>query len=114
MSLTPEEKLGFERFVEEVQVVDSDKPKCSDFDALAYVPFDRRGLSDIFILLPIFGSHHSFRSYRLPRTNDSLCFSLYFLYFERSPLKLGQMFVARPLAEDHLAIVRVTTEIGTE
>ena len=32
-SLTPEEKLGFERFVEELQGVGFDKPKCSDFDS---------------------------------------------------------------------------------
>ena len=32
-SLTPEEKLGFERFVEEVQGVGFDKPNCSDFDS---------------------------------------------------------------------------------
>ena len=100
--------------MEELQVVDSDKPNYSDFDALAYVPFDRRKLPDVFILLPVFGSYHSFRSYRFSRTNDVLCFSLHFLYFEISPLKLGQMFVARPLTEDQLAIVRVTAEIDIE
>ena len=37
VSLNLEEKLGFERFVEEGKVVDCDKPNGSDFDALARV-----------------------------------------------------------------------------
>ena len=36
-SLTIEEKLGFERLVEEIQRVDFDKPNYSDFDGLACV-----------------------------------------------------------------------------
>ena len=42
VSLTPEEKLGFDRFVEELQVAHSDKPNCSDFNALANVSIELR------------------------------------------------------------------------
>jgi len=50
----------------------------------------------------------------LPCSNDAFCFSLNFLYFESSPLSLGQMFVAHALAEEQLAIVRVTAAIDIE